>query len=575
MIEIGVSLRYRLGSILSTALLILSWFYAGSAYAQPRCEQAKERIYRIIETQARQVPDSLQTALNLIAFVRDCESDMSSELDFWLLNNEVFTLDKLERYEEAKASVGRFFDTYFDEASDYHRARFYLWRLHLRALSGNGVGMVGDYLEARQYADVLEPSRRAHLHINGAHAYQGLREYRVALELTQEAKTLLATPQTYEDSLALARAFHMEAELQLLRRVDLPQVLEAFRQIAGFYGALGDTSRVATATTLLGETYAANGDTSQALAEMEAGVQLARQSSSARSEVYALFRQGQLLRRWGDLKAAEQILVQASDASEIVQEFTLRIAYELAMLYEERNHLDRAVRYYQAVIDAPKPGDLVAALEAEIKQQRAQSRLLLIENGRNERRFYFALSALFIVLSGGLVLFVVLQRRTPTPKEPTGLSIALQKSNGDFVPRKLPTGLTLDELEERFREMVKSTKLGKRLAWIYAVLLDIELVLRYITDEYLARKMKTYSIAHNAELFKCVAAIEEARTGETFTGHAENTLGAHLRGEFDKRGWHYPKHQVIWKQHFMKHHVERLFKPKDDIDEGPDAAMDE
>ena len=140
---------------------------------------------------------------------------------------------------------------------------------------------------------------------------------------------------------------------------------------------------------------------------------------------------------------------------------------------------------------------------------------------------------------------------------------------------KLPTGLTLDELEERFQQTVRQKKLASRLAWIYAVLLDIELILPYITDDYLARKVEAYTIGHNAELLKCVAAIEEARTGETFRGVAENTLATYLRAEFGKRRWHWPKHQVVWKQHFTRHHVEMLFKREDEGGEDPGAAIDD
>ncbi len=54
---------------------------------------------------------------------------------------------------------------------------------------------------------------------------------------------------------------------------------------------------------------------------MAMGVLLARKSGSARSEVYALFRQGQHWRKWGDLEAAEQRLLQDLGASECVKEF--------------------------------------------------------------------------------------------------------------------------------------------------------------------------------------------------------------------------------------------------------------
>ena len=286
---------------------------------------------------------------------------------------------------------------------------------------------------------------------------------------------------------------------------ELPDAEEQLREAARLYGELGDTSQVALTTTLLGMTYAASGDTSQALAELSEGVRLAQRGGSVRSRVVTLFRQGQVLHGWGRLDAAEVSLLQALEASDTFREFYLEIAYELACVYEERDELKRAASYYQAVVDAPKPSSFVAALEAQHKAQKAQIRLLLFENDRNRTHLYVALSALFIVLFGGVVLFVFLrQRGAQLPSPPDGFSIARKKSNGDFVPRKLATGLTLDEIEERFQESLDQTKFALRLAWIYAVLLDIELILPYITDDYLARKVEAYSIGHNAELFKCI-----------------------------------------------------------------------
>ncbi len=525
------------------------------SYRLPECDQIRQRIFRITSTEAVQIPDSLRMILELTASVRGCEGDdRPAEREAWLLNNEVFALEGLEQYDGAFGIVDRFFSTYFDEASNYYRACFYLWRLHLSALSGTGVSMVKDYAETQKYAPALDRINLAWLHINGAYAYRNIREYETAFALTQEAKALLPNPQTYEDSVALARAMHMEAEVQFLRLMNLSQAIEDLRVAATLYGTLGDTSQVAAITTLLGQTYAAEGDTSLALSEMETSVLLARKSGSVRNETYALFRQGQLLRRWGDLETAKQVLKQALDESEIVQEFLLRIAYELALLYEEWDELDRAASYYQAVIDAPRPRDFMAALEAERKQQEAQIRLLLIESHRHQTRFYFALSGLLMVLVGGGVFFLFLKRRrSPEP------SLVEKKSNGVFIPRKMPTGLSLEALEQRFVQAIDALKLGRRLAWVYAVLLDTALILPFIHDEYLARQVEAYDVENNTALFQCVASVEEARTGESFSGRAENTLASYLRGEFERRGWDWPKNPLAWKLFFTKYHVDTLF----------------
>ena len=550
--QYGAGSTLSMAAILSALLLILSSHYPGKAYSQPPCEQAKQRIYLITDTKAQQMVDSLRTLLDLAVFVRDCKSDISLDLELWLLNNEVFALDGLERYEEAMVRVDSFFDVFFDEASDYHRARFYNWRLHLNALSGNTIAMVRDYAQAQKYAGALDSLHRTHFYINGAYAYMRIREYEASLRLMNEARMLIETATSYEDSLTLAQITHVRAEAQLHLGTRLDQVKEDFRAAASLYEALGDMSKVPAIITMLGETYAAAGDTSRALSEVERGVLLARQSGSVRNEIYALFRQGQLQRRRGDLEAAEQSLVQALDGAENVQEFYLEIAYELAMLYEAQHKMRRATSYYQAVIEAPKPADFVAALEAERKKQEAQMRLLLIDTNRHQTYFYLTLAGLLLVLIaiGGMVFFF--RQRIP--------SIIEKKSKGVYIPRRIDTGLTLGELEAYFQEAVESKLFGRRMARIFAALFDPDLVVPYIEDDHLVRQIEEDNIASNAALFQCAAAVDMVLNKQTFQGKPENTMRSYMSTEFARRTWPWPAHPVIWKRFFLKQYAEELLK---------------
>ncbi len=102
------------------------------------------------------MPDSLRTLLDLAAFVRVCEDNLSLELELWLLNNEVFALDGLQKHEEAMTLVDRFFALYVNEASDRYKAWFYHWRVHFSALDGDPVDMVVAYAEAKKYAHILD-----------------------------------------------------------------------------------------------------------------------------------------------------------------------------------------------------------------------------------------------------------------------------------------------------------------------------------------------------------------------------------------------------------------------------------
>ncbi len=534
-------------------LLVLSAFLPGFARAQAPCEEALQRIYRITETEAQHVPDSLQTVLDLASFVRECQQERSLELELWLLNNEVFVLDGLGRYEEAVGIVGHFFNTYFDRASDYYRARLYLWRLHLNTLTGNGVAMVIDYIEARRYADALDVTRQAHLHLNGAYAYREIKEFEKALRLVNEAKALIGQPETRTDSVALARALQKGADIQLRIGTRLEEVTADLQYVARLYSTLGDTANIATSKTLLGETYAAAGDTSAALVEVAEGVRLARRSGDVRSNVAALYRQGQLLRQVGNLDAAKQSLREALSASETVKEFTFRIRYELARLHEQRREYDQASSYYQTVIDAPKPSNSFAGeLEAVQKAREGKNRVLLFKAKRRTRLVLFGSALGFLLLLGlvGTRFFLHLRRRE---------AILDQLQNATVIPKNLHTGLTLEQLERRFQKVAESELFGSRLAFLFAVLYEPDLVMPYIEDGYLLPQVEEDRVADNSALFLCSAAVEEAVKDMKFRGRAENTLRSYLSGEFEKRDWEWPKSPLAWKLFFLEQHAKTLF----------------
>jgi len=130
---------------------------------------------------------------------------------------------------------------------------------------------------------------------------------------------------------------------------------------------------------------------------------------------------------------------------------------------------------------------------------------------------------------------------------------------GIVLPDTLPTGDTLPSLEARFKEAVGSDLLGRRLARIYAVLFDPDLIDDYVDDPYLVRQLEAHALDNNTALFLCAGAVEESVDGRVFRNDPANTLGAYLRSEFRKRDWRWPKHPYAWKQYFLEEHVGELF----------------
>ena len=554
------SVSTRRTSRLVLALLVFGVVGTGAAHAQTPCDPAKDRIYSITETQAQQVPDSLRVLLDLAAFVRTCERDrapdgsLSLELDLWLRNNEVLALVGLDSLDQASAHVDRFFDAFFEEAPESYRARFLLWQLHLHARAGRALAVITAYADAQRYAHALEATSRASLYLDGAYAHVGVHDYETGLALVEKARALLGEPESYATRRATARALLLGAEAHLRRGDALQQAATQFSQAARRYGELGDASRVAIATTLRGMTYAAQGDTTRALAVMDSAATLSRQSGDVRSRTLTRYRQGQLLRQARDLGAAESVLLHALDADGDGGEYVLGIAYELAMLYEERREIRHAERYYQTVVEAPRPGGFAQALDAERKAHTAEIRLLLIRSERRHARLVWALGAMGLLLSLVSAGCVLLWRRRTRP----ATSAAEPKHNGVYIPKNMPTGLSLEALTQRFQQAVEPDLLGSRLACIYAVLFDPDLVLHYIDDPYLKPQVETDSVENNTALFQCAAAVEEAVSGQPFSGRPENTLAAYLRTKFRQRDWPWPKNPLAWKRHFIEHHVDVL-----------------
>lgn len=157
-----------------------------------------------------------------------------------------------------------------------------------------------------------------------------------------------------------------------------------------------------------------------------------------------------------------------------------------------------------------------------------------------------------LLLSCGVLLYLLVRRR-PSQTTPAW------KNNGVFIPTSLPTGDTLARLVARFQQLIDSHLFGGRLARLYAILFDPDLILAYIDDLFLARQVETDDIINNTALFLCVAAVEKAVEGQAFGDNPANTLGSYLRAEFKKRDWTWPTHPLAWKQFFLRHYVETLF----------------
>ncbi len=123
----------------------------------------------------------------------------------------------------------------------------------------------------------------------------------------------------------------------------------------------------------------------------------------------------------------------------------------------------------------------------------------------------------------------------------------------------MPTGYTLDQLKQTFQQAVNSELFGRRLAYLYALLFEPDMVRSYIDDDYLLGQVETDSLRSSAGLFRCVAMIETALDNQVFSGTPSNSIGNYLRKAFEKHDWPWPSHPLDWKRFFLTHHLDTLF----------------
>ena len=164
-------------------------------------------------------------------------------------------------------------------------------------------------------------------------------------------------------------------------------------------------------------------------------------------------------------------------------------------------------------------------------------------------RLLIVLVIVLLLVCGVLSYFLLRER----------FGASARNRDGQFIPKTLPTGDTLARLVWRFQQLVGSELLGRRLARLYAVLFDPDLVLDHIDEAYLIPQVRDGNLVNNAALFRCVAAVEKAIEGTTFSETPDNTVAAYLRAEFKRRGWDWPTHPLAWKQFFLNNYTDRLF----------------
>ena len=521
------------GVLLRAALVacITLFFPVRSVASEPSCKGIHGLIHTL-STSA--ISDSLTVALGLIDHARaNCESARPPEMQVWLIEKQIFILDKLRRFDEAEQAVNFFFDRLEDIASPQARARVFAWRFRFLSLRGELLSAVTRYHEAKEYLPSLPLERELHFHLDAAYAYQKVDSPEEALKLV-----LFVLERAPSGTSAHARAQTMQAEIILTfaSRSDAPNAdsvglaLSLLDQAEGVFESQNLPESKAVVFIERGRALALLGRYGEALTVLSDALEIARDDGSSHIAVIVFFQRALVFEKMGSLDDATDDLA-ASVAlmdSTGLYEYSSQVSEALGRVFERMEQWKEAISHYQQASQASHHRQNVEAIQAARRADAALIRLAL--EGKGTPSFPWGTALLFIGLIAGIGI---------------GFNLARRRYHHPEAARVFP------DMEPPMPLSSPPDLFDKRRAYIYRALTQPEEALPFVEDPFVRDMIERRDIQMCSDLFTIASVFEAHETGRFFANPA-NTYRNQLRPRFKKLGWSYPRTVLAWREHFAR-----------------------
>ena len=498
--------------------------------------QAVSTAYSDLEPSS---PANLAFIVSTSHRARECYGATHFERKVWLLNKEVWGLDGLKRYREARELVDLFYERYFEAASDEYKARFALHRLRLSSFQGNFIDAAISYQQGLQYAHALPRERRISMYLDGAYLYHEAGQYEQAARIAEQVIKMGGSDEDL--ALVYARALFVRSEARLRQesrkaksdRLLLDQVVKDLETAAGRFRALDALDRQAVALAVLGEAYGEISEDTLAMTRLDEALRVANEDENAKSKIFVLLSRGRVSMKRQAYDQAESDFTTAlalADSSG-VGKYTSDLLLELGKVYEQQNKLDEAEAHLRLAGTRPHSVFTEDSFRIAATKRQAQAHLVRVMSQHrhqlnNRWLILFLITMFLLVTSVGYSLW---QRRL------------LCREREEQQHRSRPT-LPPDPLPVR------------RLAYMKAVFDDPDKVAVLIREEqpHQARRLEKGMLRRRSDLYLCVAALERVIEGRELHS-PDDAVHMDLYRYFKKQKWTWPQSIEAWRQHIETH----------------------
>lgn len=405
------------------------------------CRAQAMTVYRMLDGPAIHTDTTYAArALQYVDELKACvqRGDLPNDDDrmtHWLLINEVYVLDKLGRLKEGRMLVDAFFDEHAVRADTTMLAKMHMWRSYFLRHQGRFVERIAAFHDAMQFINKLDPVRQAHLLLNGAVAYRHAGNPDRARSYIQQADQLLADIRALIDTSridyreAAARSLHLSALLALDESPD-----EAREKLSKIFQLVPERYQ-ASPHVSMAVAFVRDGNDKEAQRHFASAERIVETYQDTRNYIRLLYERGRYYSQIADREAATRNLklgLRMARQSGI-NEFDVRLTYELGQLHESAGAAEALAYYREALMDSADPGN---AQNAEAQQLAQAAVLHMIE----ARTGWWVLdfgpwgTILVAVLGAAGMLMTVRSMYTRSRDDELGVSLAFTEETSPPPP---------------------------------------------------------------------------------------------------------------------------------------------
>lgn len=363
---IGVIVQLKRSILVGLVLLIavyIGFLKPSQSFAQSMqvdarlelCNELTQNAYQAFLDEERS-PEVLGYIATTSRQARDCYEEERPARRIWLLEKEIWSLDRLTRNRESCDLVEYFFDVFYnvDETSDEMKGRRWLDRVRCHIMDGKYAAALDAHDEARRFKGALPRELQLSMEVDRLVLFL---EAGLFSNLISDSNEILSEPDIYTFPVVRARALQNRAEAKILSVLDqvLPGI-SSYEEIyadlalaASLFGSANQPDRQSKAFASLALSLRMGGMTRRSEVVFDEALSIA--SGEDKGEIYILLSRVRAERftRNLDMMAASIEEIESRIDPSSYKRYEIDILYEKALLDELRGNKREAASLFRVV----------------------------------------------------------------------------------------------------------------------------------------------------------------------------------------------------------------------------------